>query len=116
LPLLFFVFSISVLVLSCLYCSGLLLFYCGYVSHVPLFWLRLPLFVNFSTSVLVLCCLYCSGLLFYGGYVPLVPLFWLRLSLFVNFSTSGLALSFSCGGLNFSLEFFLSLMKLLGIS
>jgi membrane protein implicated in regulation of membrane protease activity len=55
LPLLFFVFSTSVLVLSCLYCSGLLLFYCGYVPLVPLFWLRLPLlFFVFSTSVLVL--------------------------------------------------------------
>jgi hypothetical protein len=43
-----------VLVLSCLYCSGLF-FYCGYVPLVLLFWLRLPLlFFVFSTSVLVL--------------------------------------------------------------
>jgi hypothetical protein len=83
--------------LPCLYCSGLLLFYCGYVPLVALFWLRLTLlFFVFSTSVLVLFCLYCSGLLlFYCGYVPLVPLFWLRLPLlFFVFSTSVSVLSF----------------------
>jgi hypothetical protein len=75
LPLLFFVFYTSVLVLSCLYCNGLLFHYYGYVPLVPLFWLRLPLLLFvFYTSVLVLSCLYCSGLLLpYCGYVPLVP-------------------------------------------
>jgi hypothetical protein len=42
------------LCLPCLYCSSLLLHYCGYVPLIPLFWLRLPLlFFVFSTSVLV---------------------------------------------------------------
>jgi hypothetical protein len=53
LPLLFFVFSTSVLVLSCLYCSGLLLFYCGYVPLVPLFWLCLPRFLHQHVGVVV---------------------------------------------------------------